>query len=153
MAIRQIQGLEELRSLVGQSLGISDWFEVSQERVNMFADATGDHQWIHCDPERAKTESPFGTTVAHGFFTLALINTLMQQSFVVVGPKMMVNYGLNRVRFPAAVKVGSMVRMLTDLVEVKEFQGVAQVTTKHTFEIQGEKKPVCVAETVVRLYF
>ncbi len=153
MSIRQIQGLEELRTLIGQELGTSDWFEVTQERVNLFADATGDHQWIHCDPERAKVESPFGSTVAHGFFTLALINTLMQQCFVIIGPRMMVNYGLNRVRFPGPVKVGARVRMVTELVEVKEFQGVAQVTTKHTFAIDGESKPVCVAETVVRLYF
>lgn len=153
MAHRVIQGLEELRTLIGQVLGTSDWLEVTQERVNLFADATGDHQWIHTDPVRAQTESPFGTTVAHGFFTLALINTLTQQSFCVTGPKMIVNYGLNRVRFPSPVKVGSRVRMVTELLEIKEMRNVAQVTTKQSFEVDGETKPVCVAETIVRLYF
>ena len=153
MSIREIQGLEELRTLIGQVLGTSDWFEVTQERVNLFADATGDHQWIHTDPVRAKTESPFGTTVAHGYFTLALINTLSQQSFHVVGPRMVVNYGLNRVRFPSPVKVGSRIRMHTELAEVKELQGVATVTCRQKFEVEGESKPVCVAETIVRLYF
>ena len=153
MSIRTIQGLEELRSLVGHPLGTSDWFEVTQERVNLFADATGDHQWIHTDPQRAAVESPFGGTVAHGFFTLALCNTLTQRSFTIAGPKMMVNYGLNRVRFPAPVRVGTRIRMVTDLMEVKEFQSVAQVTCKQTFEVEGETKPVCVAETIVRLYF
>lgn len=153
MSIRVIHGLEELRSLVGQELGTSDWFEVTQERVNLFAQATGDHQWIHTDPERAKTESPFGTTVAHGFFSLSLCTTLMQQAFRIEGPKMIVNYGLNRVRFPSPVKVGSRVNMVTELLEVKDLHGVAQVTCKQTFKVEGETKPVCVAETIVRLYF
>ena len=153
ISMRVIEGLEELRTLVGQELGKSNWFEVTQERVNHFAEATGDHQWIHTDPERAAKESPFGTTVAHGFFTLSLCNTLTQEAFVINGTRMVVNYGLNRVRFPSPVKVGALVRMTTDLLEIKEFQGVAQVTCKQSFEVQGETKPCCVAETIVRLYF
>lgn len=153
MPIRVIKGLEELQSLVGQRLGVSDWMTVTQERVNAFADGTADHQWIHCDPERAKAESPYGTTVAHGFLTLSLCNALTQQAFTIEGVKMMLNYGLNRVRFPSPVKVGSRVRMLCDLLEIKVAMGVAMVTCKQTFELEGETKPACVAETVVRLFF
>lgn len=153
MAVRVIQGLEEFRTLVGQTLGTSDWFDVTQERVDSFADGTGDHQWIHCDPERARRESPYGTTVAHGFLTLSLCNALVQQIFLIEGLKMMLNYGLNRVRFPTPVRVGSRVRMTTELVELKETRAGTQATCKHTFEVEGEARPACVAETVVRLFF
>ncbi|MGD9644197.1 MAG: MaoC family dehydratase [Pirellulales bacterium] len=153
MPPRVIHGLEELKSLLGQNIATSDWVEVTQRQVDQFADATGDHQWLHVDPERAKRESPFGQTIAHGFLTLALCPALAQQSFTVEGVKMGVNYGLNRVRFPNAVKVGARVRMTTQLAELKECQEGATITYKQTFEIEGESKPACVAETMVRLYF
>jgi len=153
MPPRVIEGLEELQSLVGQALGRSDWFEVTQERVNQFADGTGDHQWIHCDPERAKTESPYGTTVAHGFFTLSLCPVLSQQIYIVNGIKLVLNYGLNRVRFPSPVKVGSRVRMSSELLDVKVTPHGVQTTTKNVFEVEGEDKPVCVAEAVARMFF
>lgn len=153
MVARVIKGLEELRSLVGQCLGTSDWVEITQGRVQSFAEGTGDFQWIHCDPERARLESPYGTTVAHGFLTLSLCNALIQQIFTIEGVKMILNYGLNRVRFPAPVKVGARVRMTTDLIELKETRGSVQATCKQTFEVEGSDKPACVAETVVRLFF
>lgn len=153
MATRVIKGLEELRSLVGQELGTSDWFEITQERVNAFADGTGDHQWIHCDPVRAAKESPYGGTVAHGFLTLSLCNTLSQQAFTIDGVRMVLNYGLNRVRFPNPVRVGARVRMASVLMELKETRGSVQVVCKQTFEVEGEPRPACVAETIVRLFF
>jgi len=153
MAIRVIQGIEELRTLVGQRLGTSDWFEITQQRVQAFADGTDDQQWIHCDPERARLESPYGTTVAHGFLTLALCNSLSQQIFTIAGVKMVLNYGLNRVRFPNPVPVGSRLRMSSDLIELKETRVGAQVICKQTFEVEGQTKPACVAETIVRVFF
>ncbi len=153
MAIRVIQGIEELRTLVGQRLGVSEWFVITQERVQAFADGTDDHQWIHCDPERARVESPYGTTVAHGFLTLALCNSLSQQIFTITGIKMVLNYGLNRVRFPNPVPVGSRLRMISDLMELKETRVGAQVICKQTFEVEGQSKPACVAETIVRVFF
>ena len=153
MPPRVVQGLEELKSLVGHSLGASGWSVVTQERVQSFADATGDHQWIHCDPERAQRESPYGVTVAHGFFTLSLCSSLSEQIYSVEGLKLVLNYGLNRVRFPGPVKVGSRVRMTLDLLNLKEQQGAFQATFKNVFEVEGEEKPVCVAETVVRMFF
>ncbi len=153
MPPRVVQGLEELRTLIGQILGVSDWFEVTQERVNHFADGTGDYQWIHCDPERAKRESPFGGAVAHGYFTLSLGPVLATQIYEVRGLKLVLNYGLNRVRFPAAVKVGSRVRMSCELLSLKDTSAGVQGTFKNVFEVEGEDKPVCVAETVVRMFF
>lgn len=153
MSIRVIKGLEELRTLVGQRLGTSDWVEITQDRVQAFAEGTGDYQWIHCDPERARVESPYGTTVAHGFLTLSLSNTLVQQIFTIEGVTMILNYGLNRVRFPSPVRVGSRVRMTSELTELKETRGAVQATCKQTFEVEGEEKPACIAETLVRLFF
>lgn len=153
MPPRVIHGLAELKSLVGQNIGTSDWVEVTQEQVDQFAQATGDHQWLHVDPERARRESPFGQTIAHGFLTLSLCPALAQQIFSVEGVKMGVNYGLNRVRFPNAVRVGARVRMTTNLAELKECQEGATITYKQTFEVEGESKPACVAESIVRLYF
>jgi acyl dehydratase len=153
MSIRVIKGLEELRTLVGQRLGTSDWFEITQERVNAFAAGTDDFQWIHCDPERAKAESPYGTTVAHGFLTLSLCISLSQKIYTIEGLKMVLNYGLNRVRFPSPVPVGSRVRMTTDLMEIKESRGSVQAVCKQTFEVEGANRPACVAETIVRLFF
>jgi acyl dehydratase len=153
MPPRLIPGLEGLRALVGQRLGSSDWYDVTQERVTAFADATGDHQWIHVDPVRAAKESPYGTTIAHGFFTLSLVNSLSDQAFRVEGVKMIVNYGLNRVRFPSSVKVGSRIRMHVDLQEIVEAAQGVQAVIKETFEIEGEPKPACISEQVLRLFF
>jgi acyl dehydratase len=153
MPARVIRGIEGLKSLVGQTLGTSDWVEVTQDQVQMFADATGDHQWLHTDPQRAKTESPYGQTIAHGFLTLSLCPSLAQNLFTIEGIKMGVNYGLNRVRFPNAVKVGSRIRLTSQLTDLKECQGGATVTYKQTIEVEGEEKPACVAEMMARLYF
>jgi acyl dehydratase len=153
MAVRVIAGLAELQSLVGQTLGTSDWFDVSQERVNAFAEATGDRQWIHCDPVRAAAESPYGGTIAHGFYTLSLCITLAESSFRVDGLRMIVNYGVNRVRFPSAVKVGSRVRMQSDLLEVKPAAEGVQAVFKHVIQVEGGSRPACVVESVLRLFF
>jgi acyl dehydratase len=151
--MRIIQGKDELRSLVGQELGISSWVEITQERINAFAEGTGDFQWIHTDPERAAKESPFGTTVAHGYLTLSLIPTLAMEIFAVEGVRFVLNYGLNRVRFPNAVKVGARVRGACSLLECKDVMGGVQLTNKLNIEIEDEVKPACVAETVMRFYF
>lgn len=152
MAKRVISGIDEFKSLVGETLGVSDWFDVTQARINAFAEGTGDHQWIHCDPERAQSESPYGATIAHGYLTLSLGPALVQQVFVLESARMAINYGVNRVRFPHAVKVGSRVRVSVDLVGVKDFTGGVQATFQQTFQIEGEDKPACVAETVGRFY-
>jgi acyl dehydratase len=153
MPPRTIHGLEELRTLVGQPLGTSDWMEITQEQVQLFADATGDHQWLHTDPERARRESPYGQTIAHGFLTLSLCPALSQQVFQIEGIKMGVNYGLNRVRFPSAVKVGARIRLSAQMLDLKESQGGATVTYKQTIEVEGQDRPACVAEMMARLYF
>lgn len=153
MAKRVVQGLDELRSLVGQHLGTSSWVGITQDRVNAFAAGTGDYQWIHCDPERCREQSPYGTPVAHGFLTLSLCNSLVQEIFEIAGVQMVLNYGVNRVRFPAPVRVGSRVRMSCTLLALKETRGSVQAAFKQTFEVEGESKPACVAETVVRLFF
>jgi len=153
MAVRVIKGLSELQTMVGQKIGTSDWVDVTQERVQAFADGTGDYQWIHCDPERARRESPFGTTIAHGFFTLSLGPALSEQIYRVEEVKLVLNYGLNRVRFPNPVKIGSRVRMSTDLIGLKETSSGYQVTFKQTFEVEGDTKPACVAEMVARMFF
>lgn len=154
MPPRVIHGLEELKTLVGQVLGTGDWSTITQEQVQLFADATGDHQWLHTDPERAKTESPYGTTIAHGFLTLSLCPMLTQSVFTIEGIKMGVNYGLNRVRFPSAVKVGSRIRLTSQLLELKEnSEGGATVTYKQTVQVEDQDRPACVAEMIARLYF
>lgn len=153
MSIRIIHGLEELRSLVGQRLGTSEWFEVTQARIDAFAEATGDRQWIHVDPERAARESPYKTTIAHGFFTISLTIALCEQAFRVEGATMVVNYGLNRVRFPSSVPVGSRIRLTADLVSLTDASQGVQVVLKETFEVEGATRPACVAEQVLRLFF
>ena len=147
-----IQGIAGLQELVGTHLGYSDYLEITQERVNTFADATGDHQWIHVDPERAKAESPFGGPIAHGYLTLSLGPALAPQIMRVDGIKMAVNYGCAKVRFPAPVPVDSKVRMRAKVAELDEIAGGAQMIMELTFEREGGDKPVCVAQSVVRVY-
>jgi acyl dehydratase len=139
-----------LREAAGTDLGYSDWVLVDQDRVNRFADATGDHQWIHVDVERAKT-GPFGGTIAHGYLTLSLVVPLMGELFQVAGVRMGINYGVNRVRFPAPLPVGSRIRAHGEVLSVEEVSGGVQVVNRVTVEREGGDKPVCVAETVVRL--
>ena len=144
--------LAELPSLKGKELGTSDWFEITQERVNTFADATDDHQWIHVDVERAKAESPFRGPIGHGFLTLSLFVPMWSQILRVTDVKMGVNYGLNKVRFPAPVPVGSRIRLTATLVEAEEFRGGLQIVAGGVIEREGGEKPVCVLESVTRLY-
>jgi acyl dehydratase len=149
---RTINGITELKDLVGQHLGYSDWLEVTQDRVNQFADATGDHQWIHVDPERAK-DGPFGGPIAHGYLTLSLGPMLAPQVSTVSGVKMAVNYGCGKVRFPSPVPVGSKLRLGVEVAEVEVIAaGQAQVTYRYTFEVEGASKPSCVAEVIVRFF-
>ena len=152
MAPRIIKGTEELKSLIGQHIGFSDWLEVTQERVNLFADATGDHQWIHIDPERAKKESPFGGPIAHGYLTLSLGPVLMPQVLLTTGYKMGVNYGCNKVRFMSPVPVGARVRLGVTLLGVEDIPGGIQSTYSFSFECEGAAKPSCVAEVIFRSY-
>lgn len=153
MPAREITSVEELRSLTGQEVAVSDWLEVAQDRINLFADATGDHQWIHVDVERAKAESPYGTTIAHGFLTLSLLSYLMSQTIKIKLPiRMGINYGLNKVRFPSAVTAGSKVRARASLQSLDEIPGGQQLTWNITVEREDADKPCCVAEWLVRYY-
>ncbi|OHV06792.1 MaoC family dehydratase [Mycobacterium talmoniae] len=148
--MRTFGSVAELAALQGQAIGHSDWVTITQEAVNLFADATGDHQWIHVDPEKAAT-GPFGTTIAHGYMTLSLLPQLMHTMYRVDGLKMAVNYGLNKVRFPSPVPVGAKVRAQGSVVNVDELgDGAYQVTLSTTVEVEGAAKPACVAESVVR---
>ena len=149
--MRTITGLDELRDAAGETLGTSDWHEVTQDAIDAFADATGDHQWIHVDVERAK-ETPFGGTIAHGYYTLALAPMLTAQVMALDGFAFALNYGVNRVRFPAPVPVGSRVRATVQLAGLEDIPGGAQMTLELTFEVEGGEKPVCVAQTVARVY-
>jgi len=149
--MKTITGLEELKQAEGEILGTSDWHEVTQADVDAFADVTGDHQWIHVDVERAK-ETPFGGTIAHGYFTLSLIPLLSRQVFGMEGFTFALNYGLNRVRFQSSMPVGQKVRCTVKVAEVQEIPGGAQTTMVMTLEREGGEKPVCVAETLVRAY-
>jgi acyl dehydratase len=143
--------LDELRGKVGSHLGYSSWHTVTQEEINLFADATGDHQWIHVDPQRAKA-GPFGTTIAHGYFTLSLQPVLLGEILSVQGVRFAVNYGLNRVRFPAPVPVGSRLRLGATLESLEDVEGGSQANVKCTFEVEGAAKPSCVADVVFRYY-
>jgi acyl dehydratase len=140
----------ELKGSVGKSLGHSDWLEITQERIDQFAEATGDHQWIHVDPERAR-QGPFGSTIAHGYLTMSLVNHFLPQIVEVRGISMGVNYGANRLRFPAPVPVGSRVRGSAELVEVEDVRGGAvQAVIRVTVEIEGGRRPGCVVDTISR---
>ena len=143
--------LHDLQALVGQEIGVSDWTLVDQTRIDRFAEATGDHQWIHIDPARAAA-GPFGNTIAHGFLTLSLLPLMSETGFAVDDVRMGVNYGLNRVRFPAPVAVGSRLRGHFRLVAYEPLEGGAQLTVEVTMEREGSNKPVCVAESVSRRY-
>ena len=146
---RTINGVDELKALVGHQLGTSDWLEVTQDQVNTFAEATGDHQWIHVDAERAK-DGPFGGTIAHGYLTMSLGPVLLPQVATVTGFSMALNYGLNKLRFPSPVPVGSKLRLSAELLAVDEITGGVQTTYRLTFEVEGQDKPACVAEALYR---
>lgn len=148
--MRVFTSMDEVAGATGTELGTSDWLEIDQERVNTFADATGDHQWIHVDVERAK-DGPFGATIAHGYLTLSLVPHLGSTVFGFDTPGAKLNYGVNKVRFPNPVKVGSRVRAHVTLGEVTDLPTGKQVIVKYTVEIEGEEKPACVAESVVLL--
>jgi acyl dehydratase len=142
-----------LPGLKGKALGVSEWFEVTQERVNLFADATDDHQWIHVDPERAAAESPFGVAIGHGFLTLSLYVPMWKQILTITDARMGVNYGVNKVRFPSPVPVGSKIRLSATLKDVEEVSGGAlQLTISGVIEREGSDKPACVLESLSRVY-
>jgi acyl dehydratase len=145
--------LAQLRNLTGQELTVSEWMPILQDRIQKFAEATGDHQWIHVDPERCKTESPFGKPIAHGFLTLSLLPALMGDLIFLSDTKLTINYGLNKVRFITPVPVGSLVRGRTTLLKVEDVTDAAQSTWQVTIEREGSDKPVCVAESIMRHYF
>jgi acyl dehydratase len=151
MSARIINGVEGLKSAVGEHLGYSEYMEITQERVNQFADATGDHQWIHVDVERAKT-GPFGGPIAHGYLTLSLGPALYPTVVRIDGFSMGVNYGANKVRFPSPVPVGARLRLGVKLLQVEEIAGGVQTTMEFTFECEGAPKPSCVAEIIFRSY-
>ena len=149
MAATVFASPEELKGAVGKPLGVSEWLEIDQKRIDLFAEATGDHQWIHVDPEMAAA-GPFGATIAHGYLTLALTNFLLPQVVQVEGISMGINYGTNRMRFPSPVPVGSRVRVSAELVEVDEVPGGYQTVIRATVEIEGSDRPACVVDAVSR---
>jgi acyl dehydratase len=146
-----VDTLDELTPLIGQDLGASSWVEIDQHRIDTFADATGDHQWIHTDPQRAK-DGPFGTTIAHGYLTLSLLIPMWTEILDVREARTKVNYGLGKVRFPAPVPVGSKVRTTATLAAVDEIEGGVQVTVDAVIELDGGAKPACVAQPIFRFY-
>ncbi|MFI1921815.1 MULTISPECIES: MaoC family dehydratase [unclassified Streptomyces] len=146
-----VNGLDELKKLAGSDLGTSEWIEVTQERIDTFADATGDHQWIHVDPERAAA-GPFGAPIAHGYLTLSLFIPLFTELLDVQGVTTKVNYGLNKVRFPSPVKVGSRIRLVAELTEVEDVPGGVQITVGGVIEIEGGAKPAAVLQSLSRFY-
>lgn len=148
--MRIFNNRQEIADAAGQELGVSEWIAITQDRIDMFADATGDRQWIHIDTERA-ADGPFGVTVAHGYLTLSMLPFLGAQVFAFAGDVARVNYGLNKVRFVAPVRVGAKIRNRVEMPEVVEIEKGQQVTLRHTIEIKGEDKPACVAETVTLL--
>jgi acyl dehydratase len=146
-----LTGVDEIRAHVGRELGVSDWHEVTQDSVSEFAEVTGDDYWIHIDPERA-AETPFGGTIAHGYYTLSLGPMFTYAMFALEGFSLGVNYGVNRVRFPAPMPVGGRVRMRAKLLSAEEVPGGLQLTVEQTFEREGSEKPVCVAEALMRVF-
>ncbi|MEV7139683.1 MaoC family dehydratase [Streptomyces tauricus] len=146
-----VNGVDELRKLAGGDLGTGEWIEVTQERINTFADATGDHQWIHVDAEKA-AEGPFGAPIAHGYLTLSLFIPLFTELLDVQGVTTKVNYGLNKVRFPAPVRAGSRIRLSASLAALEDVPGGVQITVNGTIEIEGEQKPAAVLQSLSRFY-
>ncbi len=153
MKATRFAGIADARARIGEEIGLSDWMPIEQSRVDAFADVTGDHQWIHVDVERAKRESPFGGPIAHGYLTVSLLAKFAGECIAVDGVKLAVNYGLNRVRFAAPVKVGSRVRARFVLAAVDDIPGGSQMLWQATVEIERSDKPACVAEMVTRWYF
>jgi acyl dehydratase len=147
-----ITSLDELRGFAGSEIALTEWLEITQDRINEFADATGDHQWIHTDPERSARESPYGATIAHGFLTLSLLPQFLKDAIQLSDLRMAVNYGLNRVRFPAAVRAGSRIRARMVLRSIRDAGGATDVTYAITVEIENGEKPCCVAEWLARYY-
>jgi acyl dehydratase len=147
-----VVGLSDLAALVGQEVGVSGWLDITQARIDAFADATGDRQWIHVDVERARAETPFGTTIAHGFLTLSLVSALMRDAVTMDGPRMTLNYGLNRVRFVSPVPAGSRIRARVVLGRCDDVGDSVQATWNVTIEREGGEKPCVVAEWIVRYY-
>jgi acyl dehydratase len=152
MATTTFDGIDAVRAAVGTHLGFSDWTEITQQRVDQFADATGDHQWIHVDPERARAESPFGGPIAHGYLTLAISNEMLPQIVEVRGVSMGVNYGVDKVRFPAPVPVGARLRAGAELLAVTDVTGGIQTTMRITIEVEDAEKPACVIESLSRFF-
>jgi acyl dehydratase len=152
--MKVIASIDDAVGLVGQELGVGEWKEIDQKRIDAFADVTEDHQWIHLDVDRAKTESPYGTTIAHGFLTLSLIPKLSRDNFRVDNAKMAINYGLNKVRFLAAVPSGGRIRARSELVDAEKVgDTMVNLTVRQTIELDGSDKPAAVADTIVRLIF
>jgi len=152
--MKVIKSIDDAQSLIGEELGVSEWLEIDQKRIDDFADVTGDHQWIHVDVERAKAESPYRTPIAHGFLTLSLVPALSKDNFRVENAKLAINYGLNKVRFLAAVPVDSRVRVRSELADAaKVDDNTVNLTVRHTIEIDGVDKPAAVAEMIVRVIF
>ena len=149
--MRTFNGIDDLKASVGEEIGVTDWYEITQAEIDRFAEATGDHQWIHVDPERAK-DTPFGGTIAHGLLTLSLGPKFMYELYTIENVAMALNYGYEKVRFPAPVPVGSKLRMRGTLSAVDDVPGGVQMRLTETFEIDGGEKPVCVAEAVARVY-
>jgi acyl dehydratase len=152
--MKLISSIDDATGLVGSELGVSEWLEIDQKRVNDFADVTGDHQWIHVDVERAKAESPYGAPIAHGFLTLSMIPALSKDNFRVQNAQLVINYGLNKVRFLSAVPVGSRIRVRSELADaVAKDPTTVDLTVRHTIEIDGVEKPAAVAEMIARVLF
>ena len=152
--MKVIASIDDALASVGTELGVSDWLGIDQARIDAFAEATGDHQWIHVDPARAKAESPYGTTIAHGLLTLSLIPALSKQCFVVENTRMGINYGLNKVRFIAPVPVDSRLRVRSELADVTRIDdATAHLTVRHTVEVDGNDKPAALAEMIGRYVF
>jgi acyl dehydratase len=152
--VRVISSIEDAIEAIGQELGVSDWTAIDQKRIDAFADATGDHQWIHVDPDRASSESPYGATIAHGFLTLSLIPGLSKANYRVENAKMGINYGLNRVRFLAPVPVGSRIRLRSELIDANKVDdNTVDLVVRQTVELEGSEKPAAVAEIIARMVF
>ena len=150
MAKTKIKDIQTLKDWVGKEIGASEWHQVTQKEIDLFAEATGDHQFIHTDPERASSESPYGKTIAHGFFTLSLLPVLRDEVFEIENKRVTINYGLNKLRFPAPLPVGEKVRMRAKVLSADNIEGGVQAVLQMTFEVSGQQKPACVAEAINR---